>query len=843
MYWKLKYLAPLLGIASLLGCAEKLTLETSPDVIPAIWDPVGGVLPTPTNLVYNDVTERLDLPLDGDLPPAELEFRQYLNSLDGYPLQSSLTIPMGGDVNEGTINASFLMIDTTDNRPVKLRATYEPATQKIIAKARPDNPDEATLQPGRTYAFGLAGYGIGAEGANGEVIVADSAFYLVRSERNLTKHPDAMPGESREQKREVAQTLEDLRQDLQPLYAAMQARGIPRMDIASASMFTTTRRPAIWFDSDAGRIPVPNQVLVDPDTGLVTLPEDETDDESARELKERFNTYDGFSTSGAITMSATAQVNPRTITAESVRLFRFEDNGEIIEDNDIDRGLLKDGHTFYMKPRLALEPAHWYAYVVTRDLEADGQPVEPQPIGALLRSRTPLLVDGEPQVGILDIESAELLEPLRLKLAPLLDRLESQGLPRENISVAVPFRTTSALKGMLDLRASLYERDTPVGVRNIVNKTPIQRGLPLIMNDVETIITGELTTLDYLDPATRAFRPDGTPEDRSISFVLTIPEGATPGEPIPTVLFGHGLFTSRELVYLIADKLAESGYAVFTLDLPYHGERSVCFKDLDCRDSTCNDLGQCVDANGAIAEFEQISSPIPNGPQYPATSGSAFVEVDNIVGSRDHFAQAIVDLCQGLRVIRGADWSAATGGYTLDGGDVVYLGMSLGGILGSMMAAVEPTINDFALNVPGGNFFELLTTSDSFETAFQHVLDERGIQAGDDAYFEFETALRWLLDPVDPLNIAHHATIAPFEYVDPMDGQTKMSPVKRVIIQMAKGDIVVPNTSTSSLSERMQVPITEYEPLVSNHAFLFDPTSLNGARARTQIIEFFAGRQ
>ena len=67
-------------------------------------------------------------------------------------------------------------------------------------------------------------------------------------------------------------------------------------------------------------------------------------------------------------------------------------------------------------------------------------------------------------------------------------------------------------------------------------------------------------------------------------------------------------------------------------------------------------------------------------------------------------------------------------------------------------------------------------------------------------------------------------------------------PLKRVIIQMAEGDLVVPNSSSRSLSERADVPLQIYTPLISNHAFLFDPTSLEGARARNAVVEFFDAR-
>jgi hypothetical protein len=167
--------------------------------------------------------------------------------------------------------------------------------------------------------------------------------------------------------------------------------------------------------------------------------------------------------------------------------------------------------------------------------------------------------------------------------------------------------------------------------------------------------------------------------------------------------------------------------------------------------------------------------------------------------------------------------------------------MSLGGILGSIIAGTEPTIDDFVLNVPGGDLFTIFHDSSGFQTAFAHVLEERMAPEGTDAYFELENALRWMLDRTDPINTAPFA-MREFEYTDPVDGSTKVSPVKRVLIQMSEGDLIVPNSSTRILGEAMGVEPRVYTPAVSNHVFLFDPTSLEGLRARNDMIDFFEAR-
>jgi len=824
-----------LALFAATACTPSIPQDPQPDTVRAIWDPVAGTLPSPTDLVRDANAEHLDVPLDDGLPPAELEFRRYLNSLDGFPLQSSISIPVSDPVDSATLGGALVVFDTATNSSLQVATPqYDEASGLITTHAPFDGPD-SSLQPGHEYVFGLRGYEGGVVGEHGEPVVADAPFYFVRAHEPLTDHPSALPGATRAERRDNAAALEAVRQRYLPLYDALSQRGIPRDQIAVASSFTTTKRPSVWFDPVAKKIPIPSGLLIDDDTGKVDLPADPADDPETQLLKETLSGYDGLSMSGALVLEATGPVDPTSVTPETVRLFRVDDDGRVAEKLDLDYGVLEDRTHFWIKPHLHIEPSSNYVYVVTRGVMVDGRPVEPQPVSALLRSKAPLYEDGAPQVSSLDGPTAELLERWRTVAKPAVDWLDDQGVPRDSLSAVVPFRTASSTSWMMKMRAKLYTDDVPTDVTSVVTKTPLERGLPLVLDNVETVTTGKMTIADRLDPRTRRFRADG-PRPNQIDFVLTVPIGYDSGEPIPVVLFGHGLFTSRDLVYMIANKLADGGFAAFSIDLPYHGRRSVCMSDDDCTAGNCDELGRCQGG-----EIKTVKSPWPDGPEWPITTGMAFIQLDNIVGARDHFIQSVLDLQQGLRVVRNADWSKATGGYVLDGDDVVYLGMSLGGIVGAMLAGVEPTIQSFALNVPGGNFFQLITDSKTFESLFQQALDARGIERGSDDYFTFENGIRWLFDPIDPINLAPDA-MRSFTWVDPRDGQEKQTPVKRILIEMCQDDQVVPNSATHSLSDATGVPIRKYTPSVSNHAFLFDPTSLEGARARNDILDFFADR-
>lgn len=823
--------------------AEQPPIVPEREVVRALWDPTTGTLPTPTDLVKDPQTGLLKLPLDAAMPLAEQEFRRYLNTLDGYPVTSTGSIPVSGPIDVATLPGTVVMVNLETGRRLDVDVAFNEETLKIEVVPRNDTVDNQ-LQPGQSYAVGLWGYDGGLKDMDGNGVVADAAFFFVRSPENLNDHVPAMPGATTAEKQATAEQLEVVRTSLDPLLDRVSLAGIDRENIAVVSSFTTSGRPSIWFDSATSQVPVPNDLLFDRQANKVTLPANPNDDENTKHIKKLLNAYDGFSTTGAITIKASAPVDPQKVQdPKNIRVFLVKDS-EIIEHTDLNRGVLQDGQTMWVQPKLALEHNAEYVYVVSRDLTTTtGANLEAQPIGAMLRFESPLIVDGKPQVSALDSARASLLEPRRLLAKRVVDKLTLEGIQREHIAAAVPFKTVSSVEMLMNLRARLYKENLRTDIVNTLEASPTSRGLLLVMPSVRTIVTGKMTVLDHLDAESLAWREDGKGEERLVDFTLTIPRQAEKGKPVPVVVFGHGLETSRELLYLIAEKLAQNGFAAISMDLPLHGERSVCLRDSNCKDGgTCNERHECILPDGSKGEMQRIKSPWPNGPSYPITSGEPFIDIKHIDAARDHFIQAIMDMCQLVRVVRQANWEKATGGYVLDGQDMVYLGMSLGGILGSNLSVVEPTIGTFVLNVPGGGFLDMVQASAAFRSLFDDELKERGILEGSDEFFRFVNGARWIVDPVDPVNIAHHAIQDPIRYVDPVDGQEKVAPVKRVMIQMAKNDSVVPNISTRILSERMQVPYITYEPSISNHAFLFDPTSGEGRRARNDMIEFFEQR-
>ncbi len=842
-----------------VSCSNSDAVNESPDVeesktVRALWDLETHEFPLPSDLERDHESGRLNVATHAEMSGAEIEYRSYLNGLDGYPLTSRLKIPLSGQVKSENLPGTVILADLATGEPVFIEPVFDVESMSIVASPGVD-PAAAWL-PGRTYGVGLWGYEGGVQGESGKPVVADAAFQWVRGDADIIDNVEKMPGKTLADRQQMALKLADLQESYKPLFEMMRSRGVAREQIAVVSSFTTTNKPAVWFDLSTHRIPMPNDLLLDLRTGRVALPASFAGDG----LREGFSYYDGFSSTGAIVIRSTHRIGgDAALQAESFRVFRRIADGGWVEERDVVRGVLDDGYRVWLKPRLAFEPGTQYAFVVTSALQSeDGEDNQAQPTAALLRSQATLVgTDGKSEVSELNDAEAARLEPFREIIGELLADPASRGVSRAEIAAVVPFRTTSAASLMMEKRAQLYTQNVRTDVVNISVTKP-SGALRLLLNNVDTIVRGELTVLDHLDPKTHAVEPGRAPEERLVNFSLTLPKQVGASKSVPVVLFGHGLMTSRELVYLIADELAQAGYAALAIDLPLHGERSICRLDSDCeRDAHCGALNQCLFADGSRAKFSRFEIPhlVPflRGTQYeellsyPITSGAYFLDFENLFATRDRFGQAVLDLMQALRVLRGPEISDVTmkhAGMTIDGNDVMYLGMSLGGIVGASLSAVEPTLNHFVLNVPAADLMRLIEYSDIFKNTMTEALAQRGIRRGTDAYFEFSNMVRWILDPVDPINMVQHSVLDPIRYIDPIDGLEKRAPVKRVMLQMVDGDAVVPNEGTRALSERMGVPIKSYYPGILNHAFLFDPNPLASSTraARQDMLDFYKVR-
>ncbi|MBQ1783746.1 MAG: lipase [Gammaproteobacteria bacterium] len=201
--------------------------------------------------------------------------------------------------------------------------------------------------------------------------------------------------------------------------------------------------------------------------------------------------------------------------------------------------------------------------------------------------------------------------------------------------------------------------------------------------------------------------------------VESLPEQARLVKPLagwPTVIFAHGISSSKEGVHAIAGSLAMAGLATIAIDQPLHGERSVDFNNDDIYE---------ISASSALISGAE-NDPFQNA------SPLVYANLSSLTTVRDNLRQSASDylaLRAGISYLS-AGQAAVPMSPTFDATKVSILGHSLGASAATVTTAIanaplldpatgEPlAFNPFALQaitlaMPGGGLAGVLGTSPS----------------------------------------------------------------------------------------------------------------------------------
>jgi hypothetical protein len=194
-------------------------------------------------------------------------------------------------------------------------------------------------------------------------------------------------------------------------------------------------------------------------------------------------------------------------------------------------------------------------------------------------------------------------------------------------------------------------------------------------------------------------------------FVVALPASGTP--PHPFVLFQHGGGQDKADFLQWAAPLGSAGFAVVAIDLPYHGDRA--------------EVGGGSDLD--------------------------FLKFDDPLGTRDNFRQAVADH---LAVLGGTDALNAAIAQSLGVSEALdrdrgfYMGLSLGGISGSLTFASAARLRGGALFVAGAGYSEMVTHG-LFSVLFNDVMQRPPVEATTVLAF-----MEVLLDGADPAAYGQH---------------------------------------------------------------------------------------
>jgi hypothetical protein len=447
-----------------------------------------------------------------------------------------------------------------------------------------------------------------------------------------------------------------------------------------------------------------------------------------------------------------ASVTPQS----SVQIIKMSDGSRLPVMAELDANAnvgAGDRQALIIRPMTRLAPATRYIVALVGLTDGKGKPLVPAPFKAL-RDGTTL---------------SKSLMPLVARYDDIFAALKSAGVARSALTLAWDVTTasdataTSHLTAMVGNALSLADAGTLGYTITSMTDNPS----PNILRQVLATVQTPQYLADASGKSTLNF-VGGQPAQNGLvdtPIVIEIPAcAATATTPLPTVVFGHGLF----------------GNAVDTLK---SGVLSQAANDY-CGIFIGTDwIGL---SSGDIQNVTQI------------VSG----DLNNVYVITDRLQQAHVNANTMTRLFLKKIVNDAALAYhgkpITDGKEVYYFGISLGGIQGGTFMGINPDVTRGVLNVPGCEWTLLMYRSADFnqlktllDLTMPDPLDQQLAIASLQSEFDY----------TDP------ATFAPHVVHDPLPGV----PAKQVLLQMSIGDAQVSNVATEVLARTIGVPGLDLE--------------------------------
>lgn len=600
-------------------------------------------------------------------------------------------------------------------------------------------------------------------------------------------------------------------------------------------------------------IPFPNNLLFQGTIdGTLNLPvEDPTD---YTDPFVALNTLDGFSTMAPITASMSAALDPASVIAgRTVRVFEVQlaslggpvvaISRELAPNQEYAAGVSTlDASTLVITPVAPLAASTSYLITLSDGLEAaGGSSFGAELYYALAKGDDPLVVDGVSQFAGLSDENAQALEPLRQLTGAAESAVASFTVTNDATdSIADQARgdiilswtfTTQSVGAALGTLAAAVTADTPATTATGMTTADANTALA----GYADIHVGTVTVPYYLTApsqdvprapltkfwrgAANSFVTANNPQPvatgtQTIPLLLTLPNATSgqsrPASGWPVVIFQHGITQNRSNLLAIADSLAAAGFAGVAIDLPLHGITD-----------TSDPLYTPYERTFDLDFVDAASQPIPDG--VIDLSGTHFINLGNLLTTRDNLRQAVADLLA-LR----ASLANIPG---LDGGRVHFVGHSLGAMAGTPFLAVDSQVDSAVLAMPGGGIAKLLDGSAEFGPVIAAGLGANGVVKGTSDYESFLMAAQTVIDTVDPLNHAAGAAQAHAMLLFEVVGGNS-----------SPSDQVVPNNVWSAATEgTLPSPTAGTDPLAQAMGLTVYAQAQTGTTALDAWVRFNAG--
>ncbi len=471
-----------------------------------------------------------------------------------------------------------------------------------------------------------------------------------------------------------------------------------------------------------------------------------------------------------------------------------------------------------------LAPGRRYAFVLTTRLQSASGPLAVSPGFAALR----------------DAPAEARTNPAVRLYADAADRVVAAGIARDRIAAMAVFTTQTTAGGLRRVRDALVagrygpapQLNTdpmaarPYGVARFgvaahegwtatldawmgtPRRDAMMRDLPgepgggdeaavgFPHDAIGAVVTGTFVSPEFRRPrAGQPLRDDGTigfdpmgdavaaNAMKTLPVTLVLPRAPAPPSGYPVVIFGHGLGGQRKQLFGVANELARAGIATIGVDTATFGQRAGGMFETDAT-SLFGGRGTYMGPDG-----------LPDAEGYDNTNFFGSLTAPMVV--RDNIRQTALDYVQLRRLVGNpalnlGSVAAQYGGTAprLDPTRVGYVGNSLGGIIGTVFAGIEPDVNPFVLNVPGAGLVSVLG-ADSPSIGPNLV-------AAASLFFRFPTSV-----PIDRWHPLVTLFQGPLDGGDPGCYAADAARMHDVYMTMVDRDSVVPNRANALLARAL----------------------------------------
>ncbi|HPM78950.1 MAG TPA: hypothetical protein PK961_17815, partial [bacterium] len=474
------------------------------------------------------------------------------------------------------------------------------------------------------------------------------------------------------------------------------------------------------------------------------------------------NSADGVSPAGPILLHFGADVHTDHLTSvdelwesyyadHPIALFNYETGNRVMFMSEMDenrKARFPDRYALVIRPMEPMEMGQRHLVVLTNDLtDAEGNNFTSPEAFAVLRDNIPTT---NPEI-----------EEIRDHYEEIFAFLEDKGYERENILLAWDFMVASKnylLGSVLSMRAETLEEVGGTGMGYTITRIADNPNQYLAR-----IVEGDFEVPHYLNADSEidydeAHHPIRQAENGWYEYTMIIPKKAlTATEPLPLVVFGHGIFGNGRDYFnswpgeTIHQWAEEAGAVMIATDW-------IGLSDGDL-DLILNEV--LTDLNRVTLVTDRLQQSLVNN----------LVLTELAVGDLEDDPQI---------QIGGKD--------LIDDETVYYYGVSLGGIQGTSFVSLSNRIQRGVLAVPGSVWLNMIPRS----VVWVPIKVYMDIFYPDPLAQQMGIALiQTRFDHSDPINMSR------LMFKDPLPD----APANRaVVLQEAIGDCQVPNMTTEMLA-------------------------------------------